>query len=268
MEIFQKYKCVGLEKHKLTLQKMTVPLIVIGQKNVGKKELIKFSLKSVIFCNVNQIPEYSNGFFYNTICISKVDDLPQTEQKALCSYIDKYQSYVRFIFTSRTNRIIDSLSSRICYYKLLPPSDDDIKYYISKILNNEKIYIDVNSFFGKTYHLILIELTLFKHGKSDDILYTDLNQCKHMLDNLDILSYSDVRKQLYELYLRQTNMHEIINDLTEYLIVQNKYDCDTCSSIIQKASHYEHQMCIGNKEIYHLEAFVFVLKNRILYNIK
>ena len=268
MEIFQKYKHIGLEKHKKNIEKITIPLIIIGQKNVGKKELIKFSLKSVIFCNINQIPDYSNGFFYNTICITDVDNLTQSEQKMLGSYIDKFKSYVRFIFTSRTNRIINSLSSRMCYYKLLPPSDDDIKYYISKILNNEKIYIDVNSFFGKTYHLILIELTLFKHGKPNDILYTDLIQCKDMLDNLNILSYSDVRKQLYELYLRQTNMHEIINILTEYLIVKNKDDVDVCSLIIQNAAHYEHQMCLGNKEIYHLEAFVFVVKNRILCNIK
>lgn len=268
MEIFQKYKHVGIEKHKSILQKMTIPLIVVGPKYVGKKELIKCSLKSTIFCKVNQIPEYSNGFFYNTICITDVDNLTHSEQKVLGCYIDKFQLFVRFIFTSRTNRIIDSLRSRIFIYKLLPPSNEDIKYYISKILNAEKLYIDLNSLFGKTYHLILIELTLFKHGKSNDILYTDFIQCKDIIDKLDVLSYSDIRKQLYELYLKQTNIHEIINIFTEYLIEQNKDNINICSSIINKAAHYEHQMCLGNKEIYHLEAFVFVVKNRILCNIK
>ena len=34
MEIFQKYKNIGLEKHSINIQNITIPLVIVGRKNV------------------------------------------------------------------------------------------------------------------------------------------------------------------------------------------------------------------------------------------
>ena len=203
-EIFQKYKNIGLEKHILNIKQISIPLIIVGQKNVGKKELIKNSLKSVIMCNdLSKVPDYCNGYFYNLLCIPNIDKLNQKSQNELCSYIDKFQSVVRFIFTARTTNVIDALKSRICFYKLLPPTDLEIQNNIGKIIINEQINTDITLFFGKTYHLILVELTLIIHKKSCDILYSEQIQCKEVIDNLKTLPYQEIRKIMYDLYLKQ-----------------------------------------------------------------
>jgi DNA polymerase III delta prime subunit len=267
-EIFQKYKNIGLEIHKKNIQKISTPLIIIGEQNVGKKELIKHSLKSVIYCNVNNIQKYTNGFFYNTICITNVDLLKESEQNMLCSYIDKYQIYVRFIFTARRTTIINSLNSRTSFYKLNSPSCEEIVENITPILKSENILLDINTCFGKTYHLILVELTLINYDKSTDILYTDRKQCSQIIDNIHTLPYHEIRKQLYDLFLKQISMHEIIKYMVQHFLTIYKNNIQLCSFVTSKAAHYEHQMCLGNKDIYHLEAFVFGLKNRMLCNIK
>ena len=268
MEIFQKYKKVGLEKHIQNIKNISIPLIIKGQKNVGKTQLIKSSFTTAMFCDtIDDIPEKCNGYYYNTICLRNIDKLSKHNQKQLCSHIDKFQNVVRFIFTANTTNMIDALISRSCFYNLFPPTNLEIQQNIGDIICSENLDTNINNFYGKTYHTILIELTLLKHGKSCDIIYSELYQCKYIMENLKTLSYEDIRKLLYELYLKQTSMNEILKIMCKLLIQQNTNDKELCFYISQKAAHYEHQMCLGNKEIYHLEAFVFGIKNRILCNV-
>lgn len=256
--IFKKYKNIGHSDLEF-IKDIDMPILIVGKNNVGKKSLVKYWYPNILICDdLTQIPDLANS-------ISKVNLLiiicSNTNQKMVFTYIERYCAKIHFILVSNTK--ISSRLESLCFkYVLQSPCFIDIKKHIGIIMKQEGISYDIEKFQNKSYHDILVELTLIQNGKDPCSLYND-DKYEKITEELATLSHVQIRNSLYELFILRCNMNEAIKKFTKLLCC--KYDF--CSHYIcQQAAKYEYNMCLGNKDIYHLEAFLFSIKNRILTN--
>ena len=126
-----------------------------------------------------------------------------------------------------------------------------------------KIQCNIDSLLGKTYHNILLELTLLQNGICVSNLYTFEISCKLLAQNLVTLSHSDIRKEIQKHFLLREDMGTMIKLCTNEL-----YNCNNINEhlLAMEAARYQHLMIMGNKSMYHVEAFLFSIKNQLENN--
>ena len=263
--IFRDYKCVGVEKYKKVFEGISIPICLIGPKHSGKTTLIKNYFPKVIFVyNIKDIPEYINAYFHNVLCIRNVDTLSLLDQKVLAVYVEKYISVCQFLLTCNTFRLYPKIIGLCMTVKVLYPSMIDIITYIKPIVQKEQVSCVLDSFEGKSYHDILLELTLLKHCKDPKELQSAMQTCETICKNITQMSYIDIRKEIHILFLLRENFTDIIKQCCAILFKTCEYNDKFF--IIEQAAKYQYNMIKGNKDIYHLEAFLFSIKNRLQNN--
>ena len=186
MEIFQKYKNLGIHnnvKQIYLLEKL--PLLVIGHSNIGKKTIIKAAYPDVKFTDcVSTIKESVNGYFYNSVCITNIDKLKKADLEKLSCYIERYSCFINIICTSRSYNICNKILDRCVRMYIKYPTFEEILKNITPIMNYEKIEYDICKFVNKSYHNILLELTLIQNNKPVDMLYDHEIFIENLCNNL------------------------------------------------------------------------------------
>jgi hypothetical protein len=258
--LFKKYKNIGHSNFEF-LRKIDMPLLITGIKNVGKKSLLKYLFPKMLSCiDLSHIPDLANSIVTPTLYIN----IELVNQDLLFTLIEKYCNRINFVLSGSSHKATAKLLS-ICFkYNLTKPSCDEIKQNISKIMQDEGIKHEISFFFNKTYHDILVELTLIQN-KIDPLKLYDGSACEEIIECLFDGPPSIIRTKLYKLMLLRYDMHDMIKSLADLLgkkYISHRY------FIFQQAAKYEYNMCMGNKDIYHVEAFLFAVKNRILANDK
>lgn len=262
MEIFQKYKKVGIYNYVETIRKLKgLPIIVVGPINVGKKTIVREAFPEIKISNdVSTITETVNGYFYNSICITNIDNMKQSDLEKLSCYIERYAQYMNIICTSRSHNIYHKILDRSFKICVTLPKIEDISHNIYPIMKNEGIVYDIANFEYKTYHNILIELTLLKHNKNVSLLYDYDNYIEAMCNTLNKLDFSEIRTRLYKLFLIQIPMSYVIKKSCDFLVKTHK---NLNHFIVITAAECEARIRKGNKDVYHAEAFLFSIKKRI-----
>ena len=147
----------------------TLNILLIGESGSGKTSLINAIIreyygKSNIYdneniLNINSLKEQGIAYYrteVKTFCqtasnslgkkkmliIDDIDIINEQSQQVFRNYIDKYSHNVHFIISCiNTQKVIDSIQSRMIIIKNKNLSNDKLMNIINKISNNEKIDI-------------------------------------------------------------------------------------------------------------------------------
>jgi DNA polymerase III delta prime subunit len=159
-------------------------ILLIGSSNSGKTSMLyalireyynlkkedSFPENNILF--VNNLKEQGIQYFRNemkTFCqthsaihgkkklviIDDIDSINEQSQQVFRNYIDKYKHNIHFISVcANIQKVIESIQSRLHIIQLTPPSNDQIRVIMNKIVEAENIVIDDES---KDY-IIMISL--------------------------------------------------------------------------------------------------------------
>lgn len=78
-----------------------------------------------------------------TIVVDDIDAVPKQSQQVFRNCIDKYKNHVHFISScSNTQKVVESLQSRLHIIQLTPPSRQQIREVMDRIIDHEHISVD------------------------------------------------------------------------------------------------------------------------------
>jgi DNA polymerase III delta prime subunit len=127
--------------------------------NLGKDD--SFPENNILF--VNNLKEQGIQYFRNemkTFCqthsaihgkkklviIDDIDSINEQSQQVFRNYIDKYKQNIHFISVcTNIQKVIESIQSRLHIIKITPPTNEQIKNIMNKIIEIENIDIDEES---------------------------------------------------------------------------------------------------------------------------
>jgi len=150
-------------------------ILLIGGSNAGKTALLYALVReyyglnkgvaipeSNILC-INNLKEQGIQFFKNemkTFCqshcsiygkkkivlIDDIDTVNKQSQQVFRNYIDKYRSHIHLIAScSNTQKVIESLQSRLHMIRIHPPSESQIRLLMEHIIQEESLDLDESS---------------------------------------------------------------------------------------------------------------------------
>ena len=272
--LFNKYNSIGLEKYKEKLEKLDgLNIVVYGCKSVGKKTLIECVYPNALYLS-------------QTVDVSKVNDLNMSlnpckvvvftdrlfrsnTNKLICSMIDKMTN-VRFIFSARNIQHFGyEIISRSCAFHMKQPDTLTKRQLLQKIASIESISYsprDTETIIqeSNTVHDLIINMELMRHNIHPQE-NTPWKHCANELcDNLTKLSSANIRQYTYKLYANAVHMSELIcyaADRIHKQATSNVY----ISMLYDSAAYYQHATVLGNKHIYHVEAFLSSAKNILIH---
>ena len=142
------------------------------------------------------------------IVIDDMDSINEQSQQVFRNYIDKYKRNVNFIFAcSNTQKIIESIQSRIHILHIKSLNDMQIRVIMDRIIKNENICIneDMKSYIlkisdGAIRNVInnLEKVYIYSLGKPDEI---SPEICKQLCSNISL--------QQFETYIQSFNTRDM-----------------------------------------------------------
>jgi DNA polymerase III delta prime subunit len=162
-------------------------ILFIGNSNAGKTTMLNalireyyglgkrdsFPENNILF--VNNLKEQGIQYFRNdmkTFCQSRssiygkkkiviiddIDTINEQSQQVFRNYIDKYYNNIQFISVcSNVQKVVESIQSRLHIIQIPPPTQDQVKELMNKIIADENICIDDGS---KSYIMSISNLSI------------------------------------------------------------------------------------------------------------
>lgn len=220
-------------------------LLLIGNVNSGKTTLLYAILReyygkdnigetNVMF--INNLKEQGINNFRNEmksfcqsrctihgkkkiIVIDDIDMVNEQSQQVFRNYIDKYKNNVHFLSAcSNIQKVIESLQSRLHIIKITPPSDAKILSTANKIIQTEKIMIDMSSLefiLKKSGHSIrnvinnLEKISIYQGNQK-----LDIDTCDHLCSTISFHYFDKYIQHLKKGEL--SNAIDVFNDIYDY----------------------------------------------------
>lgn len=216
---------------------------------------------------------------FKTIVIYNIENLANNSQAALRRTMELYAKSCRFVMIcNNLSKIFDPLRSRCRTFCIPSPSIDNITNVITYISLMENIKLTpedwqfiIDNCNGNLKKAIWILDT--KRLKTDPLLTLDqvFNKVvKLILDaktqkNITKVFDDDIRSNIYNILITNIKGSEIITTLLDKLLVEINDD-ELNAQIIQAASHAEHNLIHGRRDIIHIDFFIAsvlkILKNK------
>ena len=245
------------------LARLNMNTIVSGCKNSGKKSIIHYTFPDLFSFHAKEL-EYSNvskiaqGVVFtgrNVIMITGISN--NAQGKRLCCFMDRFPQLV-FIYPVNGLQFVPlELLSRCALFILPVHSQHDISQLLAtntSISNDAIIRISQQY---RTPHDALLAAELASLGL-DTI---DISHWHGLIDKLVTslrkASHSHIRSTLTRVLISLANPTDVFHRILHVLDFQNTH----LLSAVSLAAKYEHQCKLGNKPLYHLEAFVYALKD-------
>lgn len=210
------------------------------------------------------------------LVIDQAEDLSKDAQAALRRTMEVYSGHFRIIMLcTETSKLIDPIRSRCLQVRMRGFKDEEIKVIYKDIADKEGVDVqnDVldevcrNSEGNIKRALCILELISYNQLSNEKKkAKTDYNQFKleweSKIDSIvEMIKASpkpdtllEIRKELYNLLISQISPSVILVRIMKGIC--RKLSLNACKSAIAFALGYEERIRLGNKPIYHLEAFV------------
>ena len=208
---------------------------------------------------------------YKIIILDESDALTQEAQQALRRTMENFTSVSRFILICNyRSKIIEPIQSRCVVFRFKSLTEDDIKKFIKRIVEEEKLKISEGAFAAIIY---LSEGDLRKVANllqasaalgekiTESIVYDVASQAKpddvkEMLEMTLKGNFEDARKRLQDMLLRQgLSGEDIIREIHKQI-----YSLDISEQskiqLIEKTGEYEFRLSEGSSDLIQLEALL------------
>jgi len=208
---------------------------------------------------------------FKVVIINEADSLTRDAQAALRRTMEKYTSNMRLILCANsTSRLIAPIKSRCLLVRVAAPSSEEMITVLKYVSKNEgfdlpdKVAGDIAHDAGGNMRKAVLVLEALKMQSTDlskplAIAKPDWETYCVKVANMIIEDQSparvmEVRAKLYELLSHCIPPTIIIKTIAESVVEQ--VDESLKADIMHWAAIYEVRMRIGNKKIFHLEAWV------------
>ncbi|CAI5448429.1 unnamed protein product [Caenorhabditis angaria] len=209
---------------------------------------------------------------FKVVVLSEADSLTRDAQHGLRRTMEKYANNCRIILCCESlSRIIEPLQSRCIVVNVPAPTENDISLIIRDVLNRERVEMPeavIEQIIKKSERnlrraLLMAEATRMQNGNTinDNFIVpkpeweTYIEEtAKLILSKQSSEIVAKVRERIYEVLSRCIPPNIIFNKLLEFLLP--KCADEIVSEIVSEAAYFEHRLVLGQKAIFHIEAFV------------
>lgn len=208
---------------------------------------------------------------YKIILLDEADNLTSDAQQALRRTMENYTNVSRFILVGNySSKIIKPIQSRCAIFRFKALSEDDIKKFIERIVEGEKLKIKEDGIkaiieisegdLRKVANLLQTSATL-KEKITADVVYDVASKAKptdvkEMLELSLKKDFMGARKKLQDLILKQglagSDVISEIHRQIYYLDIKE----ETKVQLIEKCGEYEFRLSEGGNEVIQLEALL------------
>lgn len=205
---------------------------------------------------------------FKIVQINRLDNLSEYAQMSLRRTIEKYSKNCRFIsWCHSLSKISEPLRSRcLCIHVPVQPKHQLLKWLLN-ICCMEKMNLDFNIIreimeSDGNLKTMIWKLDLYKHKKTTVSSYWNTIYCivDDILNNCDI---SNIRKNIYSITTNNILTIDILRDILNIILSNNKLDKDKQTKIIEYSIECNCNLSKARYEIIHLEKFIIDVHNLI-----
>ncbi|TFK49619.1 P-loop containing nucleoside triphosphate hydrolase protein [Heliocybe sulcata] len=208
---------------------------------------------------------------FKVVIINDADTLSRDAQAALRRTMEKYMNNMRIILCANsTSKLIAPIKSRCLLVRVAAPSSEEMQHALEYVAKREKFTLppeasqqiieDSNGNLRKAM-LVLEALKMQSPDMSGplSIAKPDWETYCHKVADMIIQEQTpqrvmDVRAKFYELLSHCIPPTVILKTVAERVV--DKVDESIKADVMHWAAFYEVRMRVGNKKIFHLEAWV------------
>ncbi|EPS95925.1 hypothetical protein FOMPIDRAFT_1131468 [Fomitopsis schrenkii] len=208
---------------------------------------------------------------FKVVIINEADSLTRDAQAALRRTMEKYMSNMRIILCANsTSRLIAPIKSRCLLVRVAAPDENEMVEVLRSVGKKEgfdvpdKIAHDITEDANGNLRKALLVLEALKMQSTDldkplAIAKPDWETYCHKVADMIVQEQSpqrvmDVRAKLYELLSHCIPPTVVLKTIADHVVDQ--VDESLKVEIMHWAAVYEVRMRVGNKKIFHLEAWV------------
>lgn len=235
-----------------------------NQDRVVIQELIKTVAQS-------QQIQSSTQREFKMVLLTEVDRLTKDAQHALRRTMEKYMATCRLILCcNSTSKVIGPIRSRCLAVRVPLPSTEEVCSVLTTVCKKEGLSLppelakQISEKSGRNLRKALLmceacRVQQYPFSVDQAVPETDWEVYLRETANAIVSQQSpqrllEVRARLYELLTHCIPPDVIMKGLVNELL--NNCDGHLKTEVAHMAAHYEHRLQLGNKAIFHLEAFV------------
>lgn len=193
---------------------------------------------------------------HKTIVLRGAGNLSKQAQAGLRRTMEKFTSSCRLVLVSTfASRVIEPLRSRCVLIRVPLPSAENLAAAID--VDDRELVQKIVESSGRS---ISRAMFMAKAGSAEKMLWVKYieSTCKGVFLEQSPRKLLDVRDSLSELLVAGVSAGIVLKTLMHELLAHPnlKGEDDVKREIVKWAAVYEHRICVGSKDILHLEAFV------------
>lgn len=235
-----------------------IELIIEKIGNIDKYIINEFLKNKLVHYSID-----NNGkIIQKLIILYNIHNLTTRSLHLLQCFIETFKLSCKFIFTTHyLNRLSKRFHSLSYIYRVPAVHPDALFEFIISILNDKGIVYtkkDVYKIINENDCHISASICnselLYKHEQQESYFtYSINNIVNDLLKNKHI---SAIRKHIYANIINNISGSCMIKHITKKLLNSSDISFTDKHFIINSASKYEHRCVIGERDIYHIEAFI------------